>query len=139
MLGVGVVGCGRSERGESNAGSFEIHKSLKSSRRLGSLVEPVSPGMAASKRSGWHTSLLLATHPLTISGVNSSITVLSCDVSVHSGPQETMPRLGPKRVSCFFGGFVESLAAVSFSLAPVTSERRASCRGADIAVAARES
>ena len=90
------------------------------------------------KKSARRTSLLLATHPLTISGVNSSTTALSWDISVHSGPEETIPRLGPKRVSCFFEGFVESLLAASFSLTPVMSERKGSGRREDMAVAARE-
>lgn len=114
LLGVGVVSYGRSEGGQSKAGSLEIHKSLKGSRRLGSLVGCESQ-RPANKTSCRNTSLLLVTQPLTISGVNSSTKVLSCDVSVHSGPEETIPMLGPKRVSCFFGGLVASLGTVSLS------------------------
>lgn len=39
LLGVGVINSGRSKRGQPEAGSLEIHKSLESSRWLGSLVE----------------------------------------------------------------------------------------------------
>jgi len=135
LLGVGVISCGRSERGQSETGSLEIHKSLKCSRRLGSLGEPVNPRDQRTRRA-WRTSLLLVTHPLTISGVNSSTKVLSCEISVQSGPEETIPMLGPKRVSCFFGGLA-SLGAASLSWA-LAMLKIASCRREAIAVAARE-
>ena len=39
LFSVRVISRGRNEGRQSKAGSLEIHKSLKSSRRLGSLVE----------------------------------------------------------------------------------------------------
>ena len=43
LLRVGIIGCQRSERGQSETGSLEIYKGLKGGRGLGSLAETVNP------------------------------------------------------------------------------------------------